>query len=266
MCRYLLGCPYVQQRARQARIVEVELRGLDQSFGVIVMIGFQQVTNVACLQYGNPSRDSRNGNAALIGQRRKVEQLSDTPCTQFNEANELAQIADVLHQTHIPFYIGLDIKRVVIRRCYILIIKTRITSVENLVIDCPWKYFALFHFRMRKRQKFQYGSSSGQRLVDIFHQQEIVRTGQQIHPLASLFIRMRLDIGEQSRNPLGFVDNRFVRISLKKTSRIIRCEQTHIGVFKRNIFIIGKSMTQQSRFTRLPGAGQGHYWIFLRKF
>ena len=88
---------------------------------------------------------------------------------------------------------------------------------------------------------------------------------QYIHALFAGFVRMRLDIGEEVRHLLCFVDDRSVRIGTLEPSGIFRGEQSHIGIFQRDILVLWQRMTQQRGFAGLSGAGQGDDWIILQK-
>ncbi len=68
-------------------------------------------------------------------------------------------------------------------------------------------------FMNGKRQQFNEGGSTGQRLSDPGHQAELLRSGQQKKAHATIRIDMRLQIGKEFRRPLYLIEHRPIRQS-----------------------------------------------------
>ena len=63
------------------------------------------------------------------------------------------------------------------------------------------------HLFVRKRQQSQNPDPTGQRLIDGLHQFGVLRPGEDVHAGLPFAVGMGLEVGEQARDALHFVDD-----------------------------------------------------------
>ena len=190
-----------------------------------------------------------------------IEQLADTPGAQPGELDEGIAVPNILHLAHISFDVGLDVGRVKVSRCNVAVVNARVAAPENhaFILLC-----ARFQFGKRKRQQVQYGSTTRQGLADFLHQQEVRRASQNELELPVLIYKP-LEVGEQVRGVLDFIQDGAGRIVGEEPARIGQCKLADVRLFQGDIGQVGKGGADKSRLAGLAWPGEGNDLEFLRQ-
>ena len=251
-----------EQRAGQPRVVKVEFGRLDEPLGEIVVVGPQEVENVALLQDRKPRIDGRRRYAALDGQRSLVEQLTDSSGAQLDEPPEFRQVADRFHLPHVAFDVGFDVVRIVVGRFDLPVVQARVGALEDFGVDGCRSDPGGAHLLMRKGQQGQNPDAPGQRLIDGLHQFGVLRPSEDVHAGLPFVVGMGLEIGEQARDALHLVDDGPGGVGGDESAGIFGGEGAVVQVFQRDAVIVRKGHLGKGRFAGLPGAGDGHKGVF----
>ena len=107
---HLAGIADAQQPGGEAGVIEVQLGGLDETLVEIPVMRAQQEQQVAGLQNRKPGARGGVGDAAIRGQRGKVEQLTHTGGAQAHEPLKGRQIAHGEELAEIPLHEGAHIR------------------------------------------------------------------------------------------------------------------------------------------------------------
>ena len=102
---------------------------------------------------------------------------------------------------------------------------------------------------------------SGQRLRDLVHEQEILRSGQNVCPGMIRVIDCHLNRGEDLRDPLHLVDDGRCTVARQKAVWIISGEPARLGVLQIDVLEVGKDRARKGSLPGLARAGQGDYRI-----
>jgi len=91
----LAGISDAEKLAKQAGIVEEQLRTFNRPLVEVSIVGSKQEHNEACLQHGDPATRRVHGDAAVRGQARIVEKLRGSAGAKRQEAFKILQVPDV---------------------------------------------------------------------------------------------------------------------------------------------------------------------------
>lgn len=121
-----------------------------------------------------------------------------------------------------------------------------------------------FQFGAREGEQVQHSGPAGERLGDPFHQEEILRSGEDESPRCVVVVHRGLQVGEKVGHTLGFVNDHEPGIPFDEAAWVVAGELALVEVLQRDIRILGKTVPCQSRLARLPGARQGYDRIVFR--
>ena len=91
-----------------------------------------------------------------------------------------------------------------------------------------------------QREQLQQAHAAGERFVDAVEQQEVLRTGQHVLAHLAALVARRLDLGEDVRRVLRFVDEQMRRARVNESHRIGLGAGAQIAGFEVEIRVIGE--------------------------
>ena len=97
-----------------------------------------------------------------------------------------------------------------------------------------------------ERQEFEHADAPGKRLLDVVHEQKVLRAGQYILAGPSALVGGDLNHAEQLRCILGFVDDQMIGAPADKADGVIECGATDFWVLEVEIFIFRKDSLDES--------------------
>ncbi len=108
--------------------------------------------------------------------------------------------------------------------------------------------------------------TAGQTLGNLLHESKLLGAGQYEQPHSAVVINSGLQVGEEIRTALSFVNDGAVRKMFQKAPGIPGRKVELVGVLQRYIGSVLKDLFDQGRFAGLPGAGDGNDWKALDDF
>ena len=103
------GVADVQQIADQTRVVEIQLRALDQPLVEVLLMRTKQEDDIAGLEQGEPAFRGCGGYAGIACERIQIENLPGTACRQTEESFKRFKVADVDERPNVTLQIALRI-------------------------------------------------------------------------------------------------------------------------------------------------------------
>jgi hypothetical protein len=111
-------------------------------------------------------------------------------------------------------------------------------------------------------EQFQEGGPAGQGLVDRVHDFELPAAGEDKLPRDFAFIDDTLDVGNELRTALDFVNNDALRVGGEEAARIGGSEFADVRAFQVGIGHVREDLAAQGGLAALPGTGQGDHGVF----
>jgi len=255
----LLRGLYAEKSSRQASIEEVQLWALYEALAEVLMIWLEKIDDAARLEYREPGTSRVVRQAAIEGEGIQVEELAHARGAHLDEGLELSQILHVEDRSHIALNIRCDVVREPIVGANLAIIKGWIETfdhgLERIRRESP-RCFELFG---RERQEGEEGSPPRQGLGYSCKESELLGARHDVFAGSWIGVHRSLEIGENFRHSLGLVEDEAVTIRVKQAAGIIPRKAGDIGIFEREIGLVGEAGLGQGGLARLSGAGDTEY-------
>ena len=252
----LLGVTDAKQPADQTRVVEVQFRHLHQPLAQIGVKSCQAEREKTGLENAEPSLGGRLGDAAVVCQRRVIDQLGRTAGAQLDEALEGGEISHVADGPHVPFDIGRNIRAEPVRRVQVSIEYPRIGAGEESLPETLWMPIETHDLIAAQRKQVVDCRPSGERLADRLQPGEVLRAGQ--NPTTGLRVGVddALQVGKEVRDALHFVDDGPVGELSQKTSRVLRRKSADVRCLQGRVGMIRKQGSTESSLAALAWSGK----------
>ena len=137
-------------------------------------------------------------------------------------------------------------------------------SFENILEGIFFLVNRAFELAHGEREQVENRHPARQALRDFFHQQKILRTGQDDFPVAARLIHLDLNVGKQLMQVLRFVNDDTMLALLQKPEGIVAGELTGQRILQIGVFVFRENLFHQRRFPRLARAGDAHDGYFAR--
>jgi len=247
-----------QKPGDQPGVVKVELGGLHQALVPVCVMRPKLKRNVACLQHGHPGLGRVVGDAAVRGERRKVQNLPCSSGTQAHKSLEGLQILNFEDLTNVPFEVGGHVSAEPRPDADLPIVERRIASRVKHLIDPVRRLAGVRELAQRKGKQLHEGGPSRERLGDARQQPELLGAGKDVQPHASVGIDGGLKIRKDLRTALHLVEHGAIGKARQKRTGVVLGGKPDIRVLQRCVRLVRKNGLGERGLPGLPGPGDGH--------
>ena len=168
------------------------------------------------------------GHAAVVSQRRVVDQLGRATGAQLDETLERDQIADVADGPHVPLYVGGNVRTEPLRRADAPVEYARVAAGQEGLFQGVRMPVKAHNFATGQGKQMVHRRTPCHRLADRLDEREVL--GPREHPAARLGVRVDglLQEGRQLRRALDLVDDRAVGELRQEGAGVLRREGPHV--------------------------------------
>ena len=272
-----LGRANPQQIAQEAGVQEVQLGALDQPLAEISVVRPQERHDETRLEDRKPSPGGGMGNSRVVSEGGQIEQLTVSAGAQPDKAAEGFDVTDVDDLSNVAFHVGSIIVAKPLLWIEVLVVDPGVEASEEGVHQIDprrgfhsrkrsadrreWQALTARQLGQREWQQVEHGGAPGQRLTDGSQQQEVLRTGQDEPPGAASLIDDRLNVGEQIRCALHFIEDDRVTVLREESPRVLERETANVRILEGRVIVAGKGGSNERCLSRLPRTRQGHHRV-----
>ena len=204
-------------------------------------------------------------NGAVVRQRRIVQQLAGAPGAQLHETLERHEVAHVGDAAHVPLDVSGHIRAQPIGRLQAVVEDARVAAGEQRLVQGCRVGVEARHLAARHRQQVLHGGAAGEGLAYEFKQRQVLRTREYPTARCRVVVHHALQIGEQGRYAMHFVDDGPGVELGKERARILLRERPHVQRFQGQIAVFREEGAAQRGLAALPRAGERHDRKALRR-
>jgi hypothetical protein len=235
MCHHVGWLTDADQPGGQTRVAKVELRGLQEALGEIGEPGLDPEDQVAGLEDGEPRIGRHPRDPGIGGERRDVDKLADPPGTEDKEALEGGEIVDAQDLAHVPLHIrGHEVLEPVCSG-NAAIMDTRKQSLLKQRLDSGDWLSRRTEFTEGEREQGEQAGPSREALRDGIQHLELAGTREKQSAGLRVGIDFSLEVGEQGRTPLDFVEDGLGTELAEESPRILSGEAAGVGILQREV-------------------------------
>jgi len=204
--------------------------------------------------------------AGVIAEGRQVQLLPGPAGAELEEPGKGLEIADIDDLAHIPLDIGRGVVGQPLMGGDVSIINPGIGALPEKRKEIGRRIGKSVEFFEAGWQKRQDAAPAGKGLGDGLRQAEMLGTGQYEASRIGAIIHVALQIIEQFRGMLDFIDDDVMVIFGEKTTRVISGEIPAVEGFQGYIAAFGPGCPAQGGLARLPGPRDHDHRIVSGQF
>ena len=203
------------------------------------------------------------GHAGVGSQRRQVEFLRGPARDQPQKRGEGGQAGHLQRLAHVPLDVGLGVARDPVVRRKVAVAYPRVAARPNhgpeFVVDGTARaYGEAANLLQAKGQEVQRGDPAGKGLADRFGQAKMLRSGEHEATGRGVLVHLALQVGEQARRPLHFVEDDGTGMPGQKAPRVGFGELANVQRLQADVVVAGEARPAKSRLPGLTRTGDGH--------
>ena len=186
--------------------------------------------------------------------------MSNPARQQLHECFKLAEVLDIQHLAHILLHIGREVIAVKVLRIKRCVVKTRHEAGIEVLISLQCNAGGS-HLGNGERQQLQNTGTPGQRLRNSGPQSRLMAAGQDILPIAFVFIHCGLNEAQQLRDALDFIEDDRRCVALQKSPGVGLGHLPDIEILQTDVPVLRERHLCKGSLAGLPGAGNRDHRI-----